>query len=238
MVYLNVCIVYLNVFECTYNKFVVYFNVSIIYFNAFKVCFNVFQCIYRHCNWISPSHSHCNVFAMHTHIHIYFSLYTMTPFPTCYTLKTPPGLKRNQVQGKCTQARGATGQGAENKAHRAKGHAKACPPSPSCQSPPRSYMWCTVASTNPIAIPLHFFFSKPIDPFQLSYTPSVPNYLSVLIGTQILRNLWEICENAQLGSNSSLNKLSNELFYTQNGVVNKKIRWFDQGCNLVFIFSF
>jgi hypothetical protein len=47
--------------------------------------FNVFECIYRHCNWISPSHSHCSVFAMHTHLHICFSLYTMTPFPTCYT---------------------------------------------------------------------------------------------------------------------------------------------------------
>jgi hypothetical protein len=67
------------------------------------------------------------------------------------------------------------------------------------------------------------FYRKDI----LTHTPSVPNYLSVLIGTQILRNLWRICENAQLGSNPSLNKLSNELFYTQNGVVNKKIWWFD-----------
>jgi hypothetical protein len=87
--YLNVFIVSLNVFEYTYNIFVVYFNVSIIYFNAFIACistyFNVFECIYWHCNWISPSHSHCNVFAMHTHLHICFSLYTMTPFPTCYT---------------------------------------------------------------------------------------------------------------------------------------------------------
>jgi hypothetical protein len=32
----------------------------------------VFECIYRHCNWISPSLSHCNVFAMHTHLHIFF----------------------------------------------------------------------------------------------------------------------------------------------------------------------
>jgi hypothetical protein len=64
-------------------------------------------------------------------------------------------------------------------------------------------------------------------PYVLSYTPSVPNYLSVLIGTQILRNLWGICENAQRGSNKSLNKLSNELFYTQNGVVNKKIWLFN-----------
>jgi hypothetical protein len=61
----------------------------------------------------------------------------------------------------------------------------------------------------------------------LKNTPSVPNYLNVLIGTQILRNLWRICENTKLGSNPSLNKLSNELFYTQNGVVNKKIWWFD-----------
>ena len=34
---------------------------------------------------ISPSHVHCNVSAMHTHLHICFSLYTMTSFPTYYT---------------------------------------------------------------------------------------------------------------------------------------------------------
>jgi hypothetical protein len=50
---------------------------------------------------------------------------------------------------------------------------------------------------------------------------------SVSIKTQILRNLWGICKNTQLGSNPSLNKVSKELFYTQNGVVNKKIWWFD-----------
>jgi hypothetical protein len=54
-------------------------------------------------------------------------------------------------------------------------------------------------------------------------TPFVPNYLSLLIETQVLRNLWGICEIAQLGSNPSLNKLSNELLYAQNGVVNKKM---------------
>jgi hypothetical protein len=64
--------------------------------------------------------------------------------------------------------------------------------------------------------------------FYVRYTPSIPNYVSVLIGTQILRNFWGIYKNAQLGSNSSLNQLSNELFCIQNGVVNKKIWWFDQ----------
>jgi hypothetical protein len=68
--------------------------------------------------------------------------------------------------------------------------------------------------------------------------PSVPNYLSDLIGTQILRNLWGICENAKLGFNPGLNKLSNELFFIQNGVVNKKIWWFDQGCSLIFMINF
>jgi hypothetical protein len=52
------------------------------------------------------------------------------------------------------------------------------------------------------------------------YSPSVPNYLSVLIETQILRNLLGICKNTQLQSNLSLNKLSNELICTQNGIVN------------------
>jgi hypothetical protein len=46
--------------------------------------FNVFECIYRHCNWISPSLFHCNVFAIFTHLHFFFHS-TMTPFPTCYT---------------------------------------------------------------------------------------------------------------------------------------------------------
>jgi hypothetical protein len=39
-------------------------------------------------------------------------------------------------------------------------------------------------------------------------------------------------------NNPSLNKLSNELFYTENKIVNKKIQWFDQGCSLVLMLSF
>jgi hypothetical protein len=69
MVYLNICIVYLNVFECTYSISVVYFNVSIICLNAFIVCFNVFIDIVI---GILPSHFDCNVFAMHTHLHVFF----------------------------------------------------------------------------------------------------------------------------------------------------------------------
>jgi hypothetical protein len=42
----------------------------------------------------------------------------------------------------------------------------------------------------------------------LHVTPSVPNYLSVLIGTQMLRNPGGICKNAQLGLNLDLNYLS------------------------------
>jgi hypothetical protein len=34
--------------------------------------FNVIECMYQHYNWISPSLSHCNAFAMHTHLHIFF----------------------------------------------------------------------------------------------------------------------------------------------------------------------
>jgi hypothetical protein len=44
-----------------------------------------------------------------------------------------------------------------------------------------------------------------------------------MIGTQKLRNLLGIYENAQLESNPSLNELSNDPCYTQNGVVNKEI---------------
>jgi hypothetical protein len=62
--YLNVFIVYLNVFECTYKIFM-------LYFNAFIVCFDVFHCISMCLSidiviGILPSHSHCNVFTMHT----------------------------------------------------------------------------------------------------------------------------------------------------------------------------
>jgi hypothetical protein len=94
--YLNVfeCIyIYIyGVFECIYNILMVYFNLFIIYLNAFIVCFNVFHCISMCLNvfiyiiiGILSSHSHCNVFTMHTHLHIFFSLYTMTPFRTCFT---------------------------------------------------------------------------------------------------------------------------------------------------------
>jgi hypothetical protein len=71
----------------------VYFNIFIIYFYAFIICFNVFHCIWMYLNvfiniviGILPSHSHCNVFTMYTHLYIFISLYTMTSFPTCYTI--------------------------------------------------------------------------------------------------------------------------------------------------------
>jgi hypothetical protein len=59
-------------------------------------------------------------------------------------------------------------------------------------------------------------------------TPSIPNYLTLLTRTRILRNVWRIYKNAQLGLDSILNKLSNELFYTQNEATSQKIWWFDQ----------
>jgi hypothetical protein len=83
--HLNVFIIYVNIFEFIYNIFMVYFNLSLVYFNAF-------QCVWKYLNvfiniaiGISPSYSNCNVFAMRTHVHIYFSLSTMTTFLTCYT---------------------------------------------------------------------------------------------------------------------------------------------------------
>jgi hypothetical protein len=62
----------------------------------------------------------------------------------------------------------------------------------------------------------------------LSSTPFVPNYLILLTRTRILRNLWGIYKNAQLGLDPVLTKLSNELFYSQNGATSQKIWWFDQ----------
>jgi hypothetical protein len=88
---LNVFRVHLNVFECIwmYIKYIcgifhcVYIIFQCIYkmFQCISMCLNVFLDIVI---GISPSHSHCNIFAMHI-LHIFFSLYTMTPFPTCYT---------------------------------------------------------------------------------------------------------------------------------------------------------
>jgi hypothetical protein len=47
----------------------------------------------------------------------------------------------------------------------------------------------------------HKLHNAEVDWQKLEYTPYIPNYLSVLIGTQILRNLWQICNNAQLRPN-------------------------------------
>jgi hypothetical protein len=52
-------------------------------FQCISICLNAFIDIVI---GISPSYLHCHVFAMHTHLHICFSLYTMTYFPTCYTI--------------------------------------------------------------------------------------------------------------------------------------------------------
>jgi hypothetical protein len=50
----------------------------------------VFECIYWHCNWISPSLSHCNGFAMLTHLHFFFHslqwLRTLPNMPYYYIL--------------------------------------------------------------------------------------------------------------------------------------------------------
>jgi hypothetical protein len=68
---------YLNVSNCIHSIFECIFSVV--------VYFNVFQCVEKDLNvyidiviGISPSYSHCNVFAMCTHIHVCFSLSTMT----------------------------------------------------------------------------------------------------------------------------------------------------------------
>jgi hypothetical protein len=53
-------------------------------------------------------------------------------------------------------------------------------------------------------------------------TSSVPNYMNVLIGTKIWRNLWRNYKNAQLWLDLYLNQLSNELFCNQNKDFKKK----------------
>jgi hypothetical protein len=77
--------VYLNIFECFYSIFESLYNMLNVFectYSIFMVYFNVFINIM---NGISLSHSHCNVFTKRTHVYIWFSLSTMTPFPTCYT---------------------------------------------------------------------------------------------------------------------------------------------------------
>jgi hypothetical protein len=105
MVYFNVSIMYFNVFESIW----VYLNVLEciwmyleciwMYLNIFIVYLNVFECIHNVFEYISMC---LNVFIdivieFHHHFLIitflpctptytfFFSLYTMTPFPTCYT---------------------------------------------------------------------------------------------------------------------------------------------------------
>jgi hypothetical protein len=78
--YLNVFSIFLifiyNYLPCLFNVFAVHFNVFIMYLNIF---INIVI-------GILPSHSHYNVYAMRPHLHIYFSLSTMTPFPICLPL--------------------------------------------------------------------------------------------------------------------------------------------------------
>ena len=60
-----------NIFQCIYSMFLMYFN--------------VFECIYWNYNWnFTITFSLWRFCHAHPPTHL-FSLYTMTPFPTCYT---------------------------------------------------------------------------------------------------------------------------------------------------------
>jgi hypothetical protein len=65
--------------EYILNVFLVYLSTYSIYLKVFQCIYSMFQCISMCLNvfiniviGISPSHFHCNVFAMHTHLHIFF----------------------------------------------------------------------------------------------------------------------------------------------------------------------
>jgi hypothetical protein len=95
--YLNAFVVYV---KCISNVFIIYlcciYNVFIIYLCCI---YNVFQCIsmYLKCLsinlnvfihiiiGISPFYFHYDNFATCIHLYICFSLFTMTPFLTCFT---------------------------------------------------------------------------------------------------------------------------------------------------------
>jgi hypothetical protein len=91
-----------SIFKCISNVLIIYLCCILMYLNVFIIYFNVFQCISMYLKVfkclsmylnvfiniiirISPSHFHYNGFAMCTHLYIYFSLSTMTPFLTCFT---------------------------------------------------------------------------------------------------------------------------------------------------------
>jgi hypothetical protein len=106
--YLNVlsilwCIlIYLKVFECTHSIFEYIWMYLQYVYGVFQCVYNILQCIYRMFQCISmclnvfnnivigisPSHSHCNVFSMHIHLHIFFSFYTMIPFQHAISLQS------------------------------------------------------------------------------------------------------------------------------------------------------
>jgi hypothetical protein len=46
----------------------------------------MFECIYQQLTSNPPLLSHCNDFAVHIHLYIFNSLYTMIPFPTRYSI--------------------------------------------------------------------------------------------------------------------------------------------------------
>jgi hypothetical protein len=88
----------MNVFECIYSIF----ECNWMHLNILECIHSIFQCISIYLKvfeylsvylnvfidiiiGISPSHFHCNVFAIYTHLYICFLLSTMTPFPTCFT---------------------------------------------------------------------------------------------------------------------------------------------------------
>jgi hypothetical protein len=72
-----------NAFECIYNVIQCISNVLIVYLRYISMCFNEFTYIVI---GISPSHSCYNIFAVRIHLHICFSLSTMTTFLTCSTI--------------------------------------------------------------------------------------------------------------------------------------------------------
>jgi hypothetical protein len=65
----------------------------------------------------------------------------------------------------------------------------------------------------------HIYFVF-VDIFMYSLRPKL---LDTFDKNKILRNLWGIYKNAQLVIDPVLNKLSNELFHTENGAINQKI---------------
>jgi hypothetical protein len=82
--------------------------------------------------------------------------------------------------------------------------------------------WCGATTALPSMPSLYCSFSSDSE-LEGNHYSLRPKVLECFDWNTNIKEFVRICEIAQLGFNPSLNKLFNELFYTQNRAFNKKI---------------